>query len=178
MTRRRAFADEAYRLLEKEMTYPRPSLTLTQDMAFLWVYESNIGDGALAREYWAIPGCFAAATAVLKHLSPGTVQVDTFIRACQALAEMGTLLPLASSFLEMIQRLVSLHKVALPRNGLKYLAAPQNRQGRAYTSLVRISTAIRDEESDAIGGNEGEKQLDLTFYDLIYDRDVAEMETD
>lgn len=74
MTRRRAFADEAYRLLEKEMTYPRPSLTLTQDMAFLWVYESNIGDGALAREYWAIPGCFAAATAVLEYLSPGTVQ--------------------------------------------------------------------------------------------------------
>lgn len=141
----------------------------------VWVFRSLY---ALAREYMAIPGCFAAATAVLKHLSPGTVQVDTFIRACQALAEMGTLLPLASSFLEMIQRLVSLHKVALPRNGLKYLAAPQNRQGRAYTSLVRISTAIRDEESDAIGGNEGEKQLDLTFYDLIYDRDVAEMETD
>lgn len=47
MTRGRAFADEAYRLLEKERNYSRPSLTLTQGMAFLWVYESNIGDGAL-----------------------------------------------------------------------------------------------------------------------------------
>jgi hypothetical protein len=47
MTRGRVFADEAYRLLEKERTYSRPSLTLTQGMAFLWVYESNVGDGAL-----------------------------------------------------------------------------------------------------------------------------------
>lgn len=47
MTRGRAFADEAYRLLEIEKTYPRPSLTLTQGVAFLWAYESNVGDGAL-----------------------------------------------------------------------------------------------------------------------------------
>ncbi|UKZ68926.1 uncharacterized protein TrAtP1_009944 [Trichoderma atroviride] len=47
MTRGRAFADEAYRLFEKEKTYSRPSLTLTQGAALLWMYESNIGDGAL-----------------------------------------------------------------------------------------------------------------------------------
>lgn len=147
----------------------------TSIMSGIWIFRSLY---ALAREYWAIPGCFAAATAVLEHLSPGTVQVDTFIRACQALAEMGALLPLASSFLEMIQRLVSLHKVTLPRKGLKYLVEPQNRQGRAYTSVIRVSTAFREQESDVIGGNEGDKQLDPTFYDLVYDRDVAEMETD
>lgn len=147
----------------------------TSIMSGVWVFRSLY---ALSREYWAIPGCFAAATAVLEHLSPGTVQADTFIGACQALAEMGALLPLASSFLEMIQRLVSLHKVTLPRNGLKYLAEPQSRQGRAYTSVIRVSTAFQDEASGIIDGNEGLKQFDLTFSDLIFDRDVAEMETD
>lgn len=146
----------------------------TAIMSGVWLFRSLY---ALAREYMAIPGCFTAATAVLEYLSPGTVQVDTFIRACQALAEMGALLPLASSFLEMIQRLVSLHKVTLPHNGLKYLIAPHNRQGRAYTSVIRVPAALQDEESDNVGGN-GDKQIDLTFYDLIYDRYVAEMETD
>ncbi|KAK1240310.1 hypothetical protein MKX08_007752 [Trichoderma sp. CBMAI-0020] len=147
----------------------------TAIMSGVWIFRSLY---ALGREYIAIPCCFAAATAVLDYLSPGTVQVDTFIRACQALSEMGALLPLASSFLEMIQRLVSLHKVTLPRNGLKYLVTPQSRQGRAYTSVIRVSTAFGDEASGIMDGNEGPKSFDLTFSDLIFDREVAEMETD
>jgi hypothetical protein len=144
-------------------------------MSGLWIFRSLY---AIAREYWAIPACFAAATAVLEHLSPGTVQVDTFIKACQALAEIGTLLPLASSFLEMIQRLVSLHNVTLPRYGSKYLVEPQSRQGRAYTSVIRIPTTFRDEEPSATDGSESGRQLNLKFSDLIFDRDVAELETD
>ncbi|KAL7917766.1 hypothetical protein ACQKWADRAFT_305906 [Trichoderma austrokoningii] len=144
-------------------------------MSQVWRFRSRY---ALEREYWAIPGCFAAATAVLEYLSAGAVQADTFIMACQALAEMGVLLPIASSFLEGIQQLVLLHKIKLPRYGSKYLAAPQSQQGRAYISAMKISTTLRDEESGAIDGDKGRKQLDLTFHDLIYDRDVAEMETD
>lgn len=44
-TRGRVFADEAYRLLQQERAQPQPSLTLTQGVALLWTYESNIGDG-------------------------------------------------------------------------------------------------------------------------------------
>ncbi|KAF9773381.1 hypothetical protein IL306_008830 [Fusarium sp. DS 682] len=117
----------------------------------------------LHHEYWAMQACFAAATGVVEYLSPGTVQVDTFIKACQALSEMGTYLPLAESFLASVKSLLTRSNITLPRYGERYLVDRRTRQGDVYTSSIRVSTQLLSADSDR------QEAIDVLFAELLLD---------
>ncbi|KJZ78743.1 hypothetical protein HIM_02134 [Hirsutella minnesotensis 3608] len=136
----------------------------TSIMAGIWTIRSLY---TLQHEYWAMQGCFAAAVAVFEYLGPGTVQVDTFIRACQALAEMGELLPLANSFLAGIKGLVSKSDITLPSYGRRYLEQRHRKRGDDYASAIRVSALLpRGTEPTSDQGQQA-ASIDTVFAELI-----------
>lgn len=126
----------------------------TSIMTAIWIFRSLY---TVKHEYWAMQGCFAAAMAMLHFLTPGSVQVDTFAKACQALSEMGECLPLARSFLLAVQGVISQYRIPLPQYGAKYLRNARRPGDMVYTSDVRVSARSlrRDTESDIIEAGEG-----------------------
>ncbi|KAH7323183.1 hypothetical protein B0I35DRAFT_477066 [Stachybotrys elegans] len=142
-------------------------------MAGVWTFRALY---SIRREYWAMQGCFAAAVAMLEYLVPGTVQVDTFAKACQALTEIGELLPLANSFLEGIKGLVKLSKVSIPRYGSKYLL--DRRTTNVYTSSIRVS-ALHGQGEGGIDGQDRDGGYGaFTFSELLSDLSNPQMQVD
>lgn len=92
-------------------------------------------------------GCFAAATALLPYLADGTVQLDIFAQACQALHELGQFLPVANSFLEGIKSLVTLQKIDVPRYGAKYLKSQPGPNHSVYAAAVRVLVPLDSSKS-------------------------------
>ncbi|KAK5988254.1 Nitrogen assimilation transcription factor nit-4-like protein [Cladobotryum mycophilum] len=150
----------------------------TSVMAIVWTFRSSY---TFHHEYWAMQSCFAAAIAVLEYLEPGTVQVDTFVRACQALSEMGEYLSFANSLLAAIQSIIARFKISLPPYGAKYLADSKGKQADIFTSSIRVSARLpgrRGQNDTADMTKEELDHLEVEFCDLILHTDRRKVEVD
>jgi hypothetical protein len=144
----------------------------TSLMSHVWSYRSQY---ILSREYWAMPGCFAAALAVLQYLSQGTVQHDVFVKACKALAEMSEMLPIANSFLDDINRLVPMYGISLPHYTAKYFLGSRSHM---YTSAGGVSIGPRDKEGGLGDEHSGRDSSQATFTELLDMMNTSEMPLD
>jgi hypothetical protein len=68
----------------------------------------------LRNEYWLIHSTALCAFRVLYGLNTGYVQIDTFVKCCQALSEMAEAFVVASDTLIYIQTIVKKEGIPLP----------------------------------------------------------------
>ncbi|KAL0939632.1 nitrogen assimilation transcription factor nira [Colletotrichum truncatum] len=140
-------------------------------MAIIWKYRSMY---SLRHEYWFCQGCVSAAKAVIQKLVPGTPYVDIFVKACQALREIGDNVNVANQYLRVIRALLTAHKVKLPKALVQYLTGLETLAGTAYIDKAYMSV---DSKSVTKGSSSLEKDL-FTVSELIqsYDDAVVDVE--
>ncbi|KAF7550216.1 hypothetical protein G7046_g8085 [Stylonectria norvegica] len=100
----------------------------------VWNYRTAFG---VRHEYWLIQACRVAAMAVVLHLTPVTVQAETFLKACELLQEMGHV-PLANLILLTLRSIVTQGNIEVPALARTILAAEVVRKGSVQLQNVNV----------------------------------------
>ncbi len=133
-------------------------------MSTIWTYRAAYG---IRHDYWLMQGCFAAGNSVADGLVPGSIQVDTFAKACRVLYEAGDRLPLANQLLLSIKKLLRRRRIQFPEPTRQLFSALANRSGATYLKgawVVPVATA--QGTGTGVGLNLS-SFLDVTFSNVI-----------
>ncbi|KAH6613171.1 hypothetical protein C7974DRAFT_380888 [Boeremia exigua] len=88
-------------------------------MSKLWTFRALY---TLQHEFWNIQLCSLCAFRVLFDLDFGSLQLDTFTKACQGLYEMTERFPLARNVLASLQSAIELQGLQLPSFATRHLS--------------------------------------------------------
>jgi hypothetical protein len=88
-------------------------------MSKLWTFRAFY---TLQHEFWNIQLCSLCAFRVLFDLDFGSLQLDTFTKACQGLYEMTERFPLARNVLASLQSAIELRGLQLPSFATRHLS--------------------------------------------------------
>jgi hypothetical protein len=135
-------------------------------MSHIWAYRAAYGR---RQDYWFMQGCSAAAKAVVFTMELGSVQEDTFVKACRFLYEAGDQLPLANQLLLVLRRLQMRHEMQIPGAAAKIFSGLQARtQKTVLTNIRLLFPAATADEGPALSLDTGSTH-DVAFLNKITD---------
>ncbi|PCD41991.1 hypothetical protein AU210_004529 [Fusarium oxysporum f. sp. radicis-cucumerinum] len=90
----------------------------TNAMSTIWHFRALY---TVQNEHWLIQACSACAFKVLFAIEESPIQLETFIKACRALMELGAAFPVAEEVIYSIESVVKNKKVNLPSYAREYM---------------------------------------------------------
>lgn len=128
-------------------------------MSTLWAFRALY---TVRHEFFNAQLCSIAAFRVLFDLESSPFQLQTFIRACQALYELGERFPIAGDVLASLQSVVKQRSLHLPLFAEKHLSVEVSAVGSimqhtAVLAALRTDSSIQKEPD----------RLRLTISDLV-----------
>ncbi|KAF5625723.1 pathway-specific regulatory nit-4 [Fusarium sp. NRRL 52700] len=123
----------------------------TNAMSTIWHFRALY---TIHNEHWLIQACSVCAFKVIFAIEESPIQLETFIKACRALAELREAFPVAQEVIHSIESVVKNKKVNLPSYAREYMP---NGAGEGVGDLKGVS--VRDhsvivEKADS-DGSEG-----------------------
>ncbi|RKL30513.1 hypothetical protein BFJ63_vAg12443 [Fusarium oxysporum f. sp. narcissi] len=90
----------------------------TNAMSTIWHFRALY---TVQNEHWLIQACSVCAFKVLFAIEESPIQLETFIKACRALMELGAAFPVAEEVIYSIESVVKNKKVNLPSYAREYM---------------------------------------------------------
>ncbi|KAJ9426899.1 hypothetical protein QL093DRAFT_2191437 [Fusarium oxysporum] len=90
----------------------------TNAMSTIWHFRALY---TIQNEHWLIQACSVCAFKVLFAIEESPIQLETFIKACRALMELGAAFPVAEEVIYSIESVVKNKKVNLPSYAREYM---------------------------------------------------------